>query len=370
MKKLQNLSFTFILLFIANLSFSQDVAEKKSSKNLINTDSISSLNPYIEDHTEQLNIKMIVSNNQLKYLLPYDGESASVKTNLSLSYGFRFSYKYFSVRLRIRPRLTTNDQENKGKTDHFRFGFDVLLDKWAHFFEYNYRRGYYIDNTEFVTGEDRGNFHIQFPNLTTNTFNGVSQYKFNKNYSIRAVESNTEIQLKSAGTFMPGINYTYYTFKDANKEIVFSNSTGVTRDPYNNYKGLTLILEPGYYYTFVLNKYWYANVFAAPGFGVDFYNDKEFTNNVLTSDKNYSRTFFSLETGATIGYNGNKFYFGSEFKYQAFSEMFDKKEISLQPSKIIFQVFLGYRFKAPKQVAKPLDYIEDKVPVLKKGDNN
>ena len=50
--------------------------------------------------------------------------------------------------------------------------------------------------------------------------------------------------------------------------------------------------------------------------------------------------------------------------------MFDKKEISLQPSKIIFQVFVGYRFKAPKQVAKPLDYIEDKVPVLKKGDNN
>ena len=75
MKKLQNLSFTFVLLFIANLSFSQDVAEKKSSKNLINTDSISSLNPYIEDHTEQLNIKMIVSNNQLKYLLPYDGKS-------------------------------------------------------------------------------------------------------------------------------------------------------------------------------------------------------------------------------------------------------------------------------------------------------
>ena len=370
MKKPQNLLFTLVLLLIVNLCFSQDVAEKGSSKKQSDTDSISSLNPYIEDHTEQLNIKMIVSNNQLKYLLPYDEKSASVKSNLSLSYGFRFSYKYFSVRLRIRPKLTTTDQENKGKTDHFRFGFDVLLDKWAHFFEYDYRRGYYIDNTEFVTGENLGNFRIQFPNLTTNTFNGVSQYKFNENYSIRAVESNTEIQLKSAGTFMPGINYTYYTFKDANKEILNSNSTEVTRNPYNNYKGLTLILEPGYYYTFVLDKYWYANVFAAPGFGVDFYNDKEFTNNVLTSDKNDSRTFFSLKTGAAIGYDGKKFYFGSEFKYHVFSEIFDKKEISLQPSKIIFQVFVGYRFKAPKQVAKPLDYIEDKVPVLKKGDNN
>ena len=84
------------------------------------------------------------------------------------------------MRLRIRPKLSTSDQENKGKTDHFRIGFDILLDKWSHFFEYNYRRGYYIDNTNFVNGENLGDFNIQFPNLTTNVFNGVSQYKFNK----------------------------------------------------------------------------------------------------------------------------------------------------------------------------------------------
>ena len=44
--------------------------------------------------------------------------------------------------------------------------------------------------------------------------------------------------------------------------------------------------------------------------------------------------------------------------------------MNLQASKTIFQVFVGYRFKAPKQVSKPLDYIEDKVPILKKENNN
>jgi len=366
MKKQQKLILLFVFLLTASLSWSQDMSTDENSRNQIDFDSISNLNPYIEDHTEQLNIKMIVSNNQLKYLLPYNGKSATVKTNLNLSYGFRFSYKYFSVRLRIRPKLSTSDQENKGKTDHFRIGFDVLLDKWSHFFEYNYRRGYYIDNTNFVNGENLGDFNIQFPNLTTNVFNGVSQYKFNKNYSIRAVESNTEIQLKSAGTFMPGINYSYYSFKDANKEIL-KNEVITTRSLYNDYRGLALIIEPGYYYTFVLDKYWFANVFAAPGFGVDFYNDKEIdTVNNTVIEENNSRAFFSFKTGAAIGYNGKKIYFGSEFKYQGF----DNKEMNLQASKTIFQVFVGYRFKAPKQVSKPLDYIEDKVPILKKENNN
>ena len=371
MKKLQNLLFTLVLLLIANLCFSQDIAEKGYSKNQTDTDSISTLNPYIEDHTNRLNINIIVSNNQLKYVFPYNGKSASVKTNLSVSYGFRFSYRAFSVKLRYRPKLSASNQENKGKTDHFRFGFDILLDKWAHFYEYDYRRGYYIDNTEFIEGPEPNDFRIQFPKLTTNTFNGVSQYKFNKNYSIRAVESNTEIQLKSAGTFMPGINYTYYTFKDANEEILGLETEPTQRNPYNEYKGLTLIIEPGYYYTYVLNNYWYANVFAVPGFGIDFYNNKEiYTDSNLTNDENLSRVFFSFKTGTSIGYNGKKFYFGSELKYHAYSENFDKNEITLQPSKIIFQVFLGYRFKAPKQVSKPLDYIEDKVPALKKENKN
>ena len=370
MKKQKKILIVCFLLTV-NLCLGQDISTEESSINQTDTDSISTLNPYIEDHTNRLNINMIVSNNQLKYVFPYNDKAASVKTNLSLSYGFRFSYKAFSVRLRYRPKLSASDQENKGKTDHFRFGFDILLDKWAHFYEYDYRRGYYIDNTEFITGQEPSDFRIQFPSLTTNTFNGVSQYKFNKNYSIRAIESNTEIQLKSAGTFMPGINYTYYTFKGANKEILGSETEITERNPYNEYKGLTLIIEPGYYYTYVLNNYWYANVFAVPGFGIDFYNNKEInTDSNVTNDENLSRMFFSFKTGTSIGYNGKKFYFGSELKYHAYSEDFNKNEISLQPSKIIFQVFLGYRFKAPKQVSKPLDYIEDKVPALKKENKN
>ncbi len=353
----------YILFFILpNFVYSQNEE--------ISTDSIHSLNPFIDDHTKQLNIKFDISNNQLNYTFPYDGVTASVKTNLNISYGFVFSYKYFSVRLGIRPKLSDSEEKNKGKTDNFRIAFKMLFDKWSHEFEYNYRRGYYVDNTNDIPSIDsNGDFHVQFPNLTTNTISGITQYKFNDNYSVRAVESNTEIQLKSAGTFMPGIAYSLYTITGTDK-IKIDEDDSITRDSFNDYKGLALILEPSYHYTFVLHKYWYANIYGAPGLGFDFYNVTYNSLDDSSYDENLSRVFFSLNTGAAIGYNGKKFYFGSKFNFSVFSENFDENDISLQPTRSKLHVFVGYRFKAPKQVAKPIDYIENKVPVLKKTDKN
>jgi len=60
---LKTLFLLFVFLLTASLSWSQDTSTDENSRNQIDIDSISNLNPYIEDHTEQLNIKMIVSNN-------------------------------------------------------------------------------------------------------------------------------------------------------------------------------------------------------------------------------------------------------------------------------------------------------------------
>ncbi len=348
-----------ILLFcLPILSFSQELETVKDS--VIND----TLNPYIEDHKKQLNIKFDISNNQTNYHIPYDIETASVKTNLNISYGLVFSYKYFTVRLGIRPKLSDNEEKNKGETDVFRLAFKMLFDKWSHKIEYNYNRGYYVENSNNISSiETNEDFYIQFPNLTTNTLSGVTQYKFNDNYSLRAVESNTEIQLKSAGTFMPGISYAYYDIRGTDKIKIEEDET-LTRDFFNNYKGFTFILEPGYHYTFVLNKYWYANVFGTPGVGFNF-NKTTFNEPDSSYSENFNSTYFSFKTGAAIGYNGKKFYFGCEFKFNIFNEDNNENDFELLPIKSKFNAFVGYRFKAPKQVSKPLDYIEDKVPVLK-----
>ena len=332
------------------------------------TDSLSSLNPFIKDYSNQLNIKLDVTNEQVGYFFPYENGKAEIRTNLNVSYGIVFSYKFMSVRLGVRPKLSEGELENKGKTDRFRLRVKLLFDKWTHRLEYNYRRGFYIDNTsEFENDIENPSFKIQFPYLTTNILSGSSHYKFNDNYSVRAIESNTEIQLKSAGTFLAGIDYALYFVKGTD-HVKSEDQVIIKRDSFNEYSGFSPIFNAGYHYTFVLHKYWYTNIYANPGVGIDFYNIRFFNNNDYISSGNTSM-FLTFKTGISAGYNGKKIYFGGEYKYSINSEKFDNEDITLQPIKNSFHLFFGYRFKAPKQVRKPVEYIENQVPILKKDTN-
>ncbi len=334
------------------------------SQNNIENDSILIVNEnlFIENHNKQLNIKFDVTNDQVKYFIPFEGEKAIIKTNLNPSLGFVFSYKFLSVRLGIRPGLSESEKENKGETDFFRIRLKFLFDKWTHRIEYNYTRGFYIENTDdFRLNES--DFYIQFPDLTTNIISGSSHYKFNNNYSVKAIESNTEIQLKSTGTFLLGLNYTFYDVAGTNK-VKFEIDEIINKTTYNEYNGFAAIVNGGYTYTFVLHSYWYVNIRANPGIGFDFYETTYYSEDESEKNKN-NTVFFALSSGVAAGYNGKKYFFGVEFKHTVNSEKFNEDNINLQPIKNSFHVFIGYRFKAPKQIRKPIDLIEDKVPILK-----
>ena len=45
-----------------------------------------------------------------------------------------------------------------------------------------------------------------------------------------------------------------------------------------------------------------------------------------------------------------------------FIQIDDQRELSTKDE---FSVYFGYRFRAPKTISKPIDLIEDKVPILK-----
>lgn len=352
---------SFVVIFFPILIFAQEInTENDSISNTIE-------DIYIEKHNTQLNIKFDITNNQFNYFIPFDGEKATLETNLNLSIGFVFSYKFVSIRLGIRPDLSDSNKENKGETDFFKFKVRLLFDKWTHSFEYNYARGFYIENTEDFS-LNTANFHIQFPNLTTNILIGSSHYNFNDNYSVKAIESNTEIQLKSAGTFKLGVNYSFYNITGTNK---IKNESGeiINRTTYNEFSGFNTILNGGYHYTYVFHSYWFANARIYPGIGFDYYKTTFNTEN-RSENQNDAKILFTLSSGFSAGYNGQKYYFGVEYNYNVNSEKFDNKNFNLQPIKINFHVFLGYRFKAPKEVTRSIDRIEEKIPILKGDDEN
>ncbi len=343
---------SLFFLLIPVLFFAQDIKNDSLSKN-----------EFIEEYYRQLNIKIEVSKETENYKLYVFDDFANFSPNLSFRYALGFSYKFLSFRLGLRPGRSDESVQDKGESDIFRASAKLLFEKWSHHFQYNYIKGYYIKNTQdYISVFDDINYHLQFPNMKTSTFSGTSAYKFNKNYSVRAIESQTEIQIKSAGSFMPSVDYWFYKISDL-KEYINPNGETIERENYKDFQGINTILNIGYYYTFVYHKKWYANVFATPGAGIDFYKIKATTPDGQSTNNN-TNFVYSIQSGAAIGYSTRKYYFGADFRNRFSNENYGDDQLKLRTSTNVFHIFIGYRFKAPKTVAVPIDLIEKKVPIL------
>jgi len=353
----------YIFLLISSLSFAQNQdadSIKRVKDSIIRAE-------YIKNFHNQLNIKFEVSNEKQDYITTLLGDVARISPNLKFRYALGFNYKYISFRLGLRSAVSKDSKAKKGDSKHFRLRMKLLFTNWSHRFEYNYVKGYYIKNTEdFARNYITVNNNIQLPDTKTNIFSGTTAYKFNKNYSIRAVESQTEIQLKSAGSFVPSIDYWYYKISDTKKYIAPDGSI-ILRDKYNKYSGINTIINAGYYYTYVYKKNWYAHAYAAPGVGIDSYKVTTTTPDSRYTDRANSFVF-SIQNGVAVGYNNEKFYGGIDYKNRHTYENYTDEQFQFNTSKNTFHIFIGYRFKPPKQVTKSVNYIEEKVPVLKEID--
>ena len=322
----------------------------------------STFNEYIIDHKKRFNVKLEVSNDISIFNVVNDDLELNLKPNLNLRYALVFSYKFLSVRIGIRPNTSEEEIEKKGGSDTFRLRLQLLFDNWNHVLEYHIDKGYYVTNTNSFL-DMNSDIYIQFPEMSSNVFFGSSSYKLNRNYSMRAFQSQTEIQTKSAGSFMPGISYNFYSLSGLDI-VKDENGDRIKREYYNKYEGVNFALLAGYYYTFVFKKNWFANVYGVPSAGIDIYNVHTTTPTEKTK-QTLNDFYMALHYGFGGGYNGDKFFFGTELKYRMTSEKFNSNKIRITPSQNQFNIYFGYRFKAPKPISKSVDLIEEKVPMLK-----
>lgn len=346
-----------LILFVSPFIFSQNEVSnmdtiQKNERDL-----------FIKDYKKQLNVKFDVSNNIGNYIVPFEGKLVNISPNLTTRYALDFSYKYVSVSFGFRPKASSYEKENKGESDVFRLRVKLLFDNWAHRFEYNLITGYYVKNTHDLYSNDlKSDRFVQFSNLRTSIFSGTTAYKINKNYSIRATESQTEIQLKSVGSIVPSMDYWIYLIDGADSYIDPQGEL-IKRDEYIDYQGLNTIFNIGYYYTFVYKKNWYANVFAISGAGMDIYKATTITTDEELSNQ-IKEFVLSFQAGAGLGYNSKSLFFGAEYKHKSTKEGLSKNDFNFHTTRNSFHVFVGYRFKAPKTIREPIDKFQTKVPLL------
>ena len=231
---------------------------------------------------------------------------------------------------------------------------NLIFDHWLQGFKYSTVKGFYLANTkELIPDWQEGDPYIYVPDLEVISFQGSTGYKFNPNFSLRAISAQTEIQARSTGSFIPGLLYNYYDIdnKSNNEEQTSSQ----------NSKSFEVLLDIAYYYTVVLKNHWYASMGVSPSFGLNYTNllTRLPAGNVRTK---YTDPIVRINGHLGLGYNSDRFFGGGEIKgYESFRNE-NSTTMTVQTNNLAYQIFIGYRFDPPQFLKKTVNKMEGLIP--------
>ncbi|ULQ55981.1 DUF4421 domain-containing protein [Flavihumibacter rivuli] len=278
--------------------------------------------------------------------------NANSVTRLSVNYRWlSFSYGF------IAKFLPGNDDDAiRGKTKGKSFGLNMNFKRWLQEFSYSRTQGYYLENTkDFDPGWQEGDPYLQAPELVYKNFQGITAYKFNPDFSINALATQTERQTQSAGSFIPQLLYRYY-ITDNKVELGPGGSS-------QRAQNLELVLGAGYYHSFVLKEKFYLAAGLTPGIG---YVHTWLTTRFYDEDSQQSAQdnfIFRLDGRAGIGYNGRRLFAGLYGRLSAASFKQQNTTVITENARSSVQLFLGYRLHSPKWLKEEVDKAEKLMPI-------
>lgn len=109
----------------------------------------------------------------------------------------------------------------------------------------------------------------------------------------------------------------------------------------------------GYAYHYIPKEKWYISAKVIPMFGHEWY--KVTFDDVGSAHSNFWT--WAVQSDFSLGYNSETFFGGGKASIY-YTENLDKEDLS-KFKKNIFQIFIGYRFKAPKFLKKTFDFTEN-----------
>ncbi|MGX5820701.1 DUF4421 family protein [Chitinophaga lutea] len=269
-------------------------------------------------------------------------------TQLSLS------YRFITVSASVAPKFfsSNRDEALKGKTKSRGLGAGFNFRHWQQELSYHRTQGFYLENTGDLQPNWReGMPYIQFPLLTLTTFQGATAYNFNPRFSVNAVLTQSERQLRSAGSFIPVLTYRFYVVNDRSAPTSVNNATQRS----DNFE---LVLGAGYQHTFVYRNL-YFSLGATPGFGYLFTKlSTRFADD--TYYYRYNNPAWRLDMRAGLGYNGPRFFAGAYLSAIATTSEQPHTAVTNGNTQAAFRIFAGYRLKAPGILVKAVGMIDEK----------
>lgn len=304
---------------------------------------------YIEKMDHTLNFKLELDNEGESFLYTEGSERYNIEPNINTRVAISTNYRFLSIKIGFTPKIFADiDSESKGETKMFKIQGDIFVKNWIQSFEFLKLKGYFInDFDEIILPRPRNGDYTILPELKTLSISGTTAYKYNDHFSLKSILNQTEIQRKSTGSTISSLEYGYFKMYDYSQDF--------------DLRSFDLVFSTGYIYTHVINRKLYASLGGIPGMGIEFnkltakIDDKKNT----TTDNSF---VFHLNAQLGLGYNTERFYAGSYLKGIVVARG-KNSLMGFNTFRGVFQIYVGYRFKAPKFVKDSFDWMEDQNPM-------
>ncbi len=263
-----------------------------------------------------------------------------------------FNYRFLSFDIKFAPSYLpgNGDEYKKGKTKSFGMATALNFRHWFHHLSLSRTKGYFINNSEDFPAYIPGGPYLQIPELVVTNFEGISGYSFNPKFSVKSLSTQTERQLKSAGSFIPLLGYRYYIVNNKDE-----NATSTQRSD-----NIEFVVGAGYYYTLVVKENFYFSLGATPGIGYIFTKlNTRFPQSGDSDVISHSNApVLRFDGRGALGYNGRTFFAGCILNLTSMS--FEQRGTTVinTNSRASYQIFVGMRINAPKKLRDKVEIID------------
>jgi hypothetical protein len=277
-----------------------------------------------------------------------------------LTLGLEAGFQVIGLGYSVNSGLSSYSDKTYGKTDYTDYSFSFSTHRLICDLYYENFKGFYLYNYQSfpkTSPADTSKIFPQRPDMKANSA-GLSFYYIQnfKHFSYKAAFSNSEEQLKSAGTFLWGGYISTFSL-EADSGLVFGKykrSLGGYAS-INRSVTMNIGVSPGYMYTFVFKHHFYATIAVNPGIAFMSYasiahgprdtipTSRDSTFKVVST----SNLGFKIQSRISVGYNSPKWYAGLTFAGDAFyqDETISKSKVDYAIGSV--RVFVGYRFRVP-----------------------
>jgi len=304
-----------------------------------------------------LHLQSWISANDMEYKIVYDKDFKLVlapKRTNNLSFGF--SYRYLDMGLSFSPQFLNAKQDNgkKGKSEQFSFGTGFSIHRFKLSFDLSTVKGFYLKNSaDFLRAALPDSPYSVFTNLAVGYFSMMVRYNVNEKFSTAALTGGTQVQRRSALTVLLSLQFATYNFHDDSQTGGVQNESTYSTD-------LNLLLPVAG--TLVISPKFSASLGVRPSFGVDFFKSVSIddSSKVVLSQGTKFTTGYSVQT--SVNYHAKRFFAGFESRYRSYGHKIeDISRLIKQYS--YYQVFIGWRLRAPTFAKKSLDWVNKISPI-------